>query len=208
MYHYLLHLNTIFRANEMLVFRAHANREGGGRYYIHGGSGWLCSRAFVDLSVKRELSMVKLQKWARYHQHDTAESIVVRALFPQPESWDEMGFAGYACTNCGDDPIKDRKWDTLQECPDDRVVVRVADLISIHTASLQESTIEFIRSIPFATQDVMLARDITPQRQFICRRNSKTRVWDPMKRTIVFLKMADVPTPLIDYDQLPDDNQD
>jgi hypothetical protein len=208
LYHHLLYLNTVFDPNETIVFRAHANREGGGRYYIHGGSGWLCSRAFVETHVRRELSMVKLLKWARYHQQDTAESIIVRAMFPQPELWDEMGISGYACTNCGDAAIRQHRWDALPVCPEDRIVVQIADLFAIHTASVQEPVIDFIRSIPFATKDVMLARDIGSQRQSICRRGSNTSVWNPKKRSLSFLTAKQVPNPLLDYEKLLDENSD
>jgi hypothetical protein len=206
LYHHLLYLNTVYDPKEAIVFRAHANREGGGRYYIHGGSGWLCSRAFVDTHVRRELSMVKLLKWARYHQDDTAESIIVRAMFPQPELWDEMGISGYACANCGDAAIRQHQWDALPICPDDRTVVQVADLFAIHTATVQEPIIEFIRSIPFATKDVMLARDIDSQRQSICRRGLNTSVWNPKKRNLSFLTAKDVRNPLLDYEKLDDEN--
>jgi hypothetical protein len=205
-YHHLLHLSAVYDGRETIVFRAHANLEGLGKYYIHGGAGWLCSRAYVEAHVRRALSIATLAKWARYHQQDTAESIVVRAMFPHPEAWDEMGIEGYPCANCNAEAIAAGRWDMIPHCPDNTVAVRVSDLFAIHTAGLKEPAIAFIRAIPLAPPDVMLAGKTRSQTHTICRRGPRTLVWDPKRRPLAFLRDEDLPEPLIDYDTLPDDN--
>jgi hypothetical protein len=205
-YHRLVQLNRIYNGMETMVFRAHANPEKMRRFYIHGGSGWLCSRAFLDMHVKLDLRLVSLLKWARYHQQDTAQSIIVRLVFHHPEMWDEMGMQGYACDQCQTSLIQRGQWDSLRKCPDNMVAVRVRDLWALHTASVQEGFLKFIQAIPHAPPDVMLMRDPGPQRSFPCRKGPKTIVWDPNRRNLAFVKMEDLPDPFINFATLPNDN--
>jgi hypothetical protein len=127
-------------------------------------------------------------------------------MFPYPDLWDEMGFSGYECANCGEHVVKERQWADLPLCPGDGFCVRVRDLFAIHTKSLEDGIMSFIRGIPEAPSEVMLARDLKNQRHLVCRRGAKTRVWDFTRRTLAFLKNEDLPDTLINYATLPDDN--
>jgi hypothetical protein len=205
LYRYLLLLNSVYNPREMIVFRAHANREGGGQYYIHGGSGWLVSRAYVETIVRRGLSIVRLLNFSRYRQQDTAESIIVRHMFPAPELWDEMGFAGYECQNCEEDVVGERWWAELPLCPSD-VCIRVRDLFAIHTKSQALAILDFIRAIPSAPDEVMLARDVEAQRHIVCKQAPNTRVWNVTRRAWTFLRDNDLPEALIDFSTIEDED--
>jgi hypothetical protein len=206
LYRFLVHLNGVYDGMEMIVFRAHANPEMMGKYYVHGGSGWLCSRAFVDVHVRLELSLVSLLKWARYHQQDTAESIIVNRMFASAEMWDDMGMQGYTCDDCGSWMIRKGRWRALRICPADRVVVRLKDLWALHTTSVRGGVMKLIKAIPFAPAEVMLARNMELQRSFPCRQGAKTIVWNYTGRPLAFLKIGDLPVPFINFTTLPDDN--
>jgi hypothetical protein len=66
------------------------------------------SGTFPIPSIPGELSIGKLLKCERYDEEGAAESIIVRAMFPQAELCDETGISGYGCTNCGDAAIHER----------------------------------------------------------------------------------------------------
>jgi hypothetical protein len=206
LYQYIMHLNSIYQPHEHIVFRAHANPERFVNWYIHGGSGWLMSRACVDLHVKLELSLEKLLPGARYHQQDTAESIIVRALFPHASLWDEMGFEGFACGNCDNWAFNGWKWESLNECPANVVAIRVSGLWAFHTASLQDRALQFVKRLSSAPEDIMMMRDNGAQRMVLCRKGPKTIVWNYTRRNLAFLTKDDVPQPLIDYKTLHNDN--
>jgi hypothetical protein len=205
-YHSTTMLNGQFNPREDVVFRAHANFEKLRKWYIHGGSGWLMSRAAVDLHVQQELTLVKLLPWARYHQQDTGQSIIVRQLFPDPDTWDEWGFQGFQYNNCNSTQVKNRDWVSLPECPASEVAVKLKDLMSLHTASLTEPVVTMIKAIPFAPTDTVLSRNNVMQRSRLCRNAPTTKIWDPADRKMVVLKLRDVPKPLFDYQNLPNDN--
>jgi hypothetical protein len=205
-YHYVMHLNRTYDGMETIVFRGHANPEAGGVIYIHGGCGWLCSRAFVDAHIKLNLTLVSLLKWARYHQQDTAQSIIVRLMFHDPEMWDEMGMQGYPCPQCRAPLIENGNWQSLPMCPDNQVVVRVRDLWALHTTSVHWGFIAFIRAIQYAPPELMLGRDPKAQRNFPCRQGPTSIIWNSTRRTLYFLKIDDLPVPLFSFETLHNDN--
>jgi hypothetical protein len=194
LYHYVLRLNTQYNPEEHIVFRAHANPERLKNWYIHGGGGWLSSRAFVDVHAHKDLSLKVLLPWARYHQQDTAESIVVRHLFPHPVLWDEYGIQGFACDNCHEENVRQGKWKDLERCPAGNAV-RISEIWAMHTAGLQ-------------AEDVLLYRDNLPQRGKICIKQPKSIVWNAGRRALGYVTIDDLPNPFIDYERLKDDNID
>jgi hypothetical protein len=208
MYRYLLMLGAVYRPREHIVIRAHANPERLRNWFLHGGSGWLASRAYVDAHVKLGLSMEKLLPWARYHQQDTAESIVVRHMFPHPALWDEMAFEGFACSNCGDAAVARRQWDRLPECPPGQLGIPVRELWAVHTASVQDAVIQMLTAAAAAPPSVLMIRMNVQQRSMVCKAHQKSIIWDSQRRPRTFLLLADLPDPLIDYKTLPDDNSE
>jgi hypothetical protein len=207
MYHYILMLLDTYDPRVHIVFRAHANPERLRNWYVHGGSGWLSSRAFIYAHVRLELSLTKLLPWARYHQQDTAQSIIVRHMYPHPVLWDEMGMEGFACTNCGTRPVVQGIWDELPECPPRQQGVRLTDLWAIHTASLQGDTMAMLNAAKAAPATVLLVRNNIDQRIFVCRAHPDSLIWNPRTRPLAFLVLGDLPKPLYDYALLPDDNR-
>jgi hypothetical protein len=208
LYHYILMLNSIYRPREHIVFRAHANPERLKNWFLHGGCGWLASRAYLVAHGRLELSMVKLLRWARYHQQDTAESIIVRHMFAHPVLWDEMGLEGFLCENCGLQEIHTGKWDQLPECPAGKVGIPLRDLFAVHTASLDDGMIKMLALAGSAPSNVLMIRQNLPQRSTVCKAHLKSIIWDAERRPRTFLVLEDLPNPLIDYDSLPDDNSE
>jgi hypothetical protein len=207
LYRYLNMLNTQFEPREEIVIRAHANNEGRLNWYIHGGCGWLMSRAAVSVHLSLNLSLVRLLPWARYHQQDTAESIIVRKLFGHQSLWDDCGFQGYKCSNCESAEVRARKWDALPKCSDDEVAVHLSDLMALHTVSVTSPVLALIKTISVAPDNVLLSRNVPDQRSYICRRTPTTRVWNTSRRNLAYRRLEDLPRPFINYGNLHDDNR-
>jgi hypothetical protein len=208
LYRYILLQNSFYRPREHIVFRAHANPEQLRNWFIHGGSGWLSSRAYVEAHVKLNLSMVRVLPWARYHQQDTGESIIVRHMYQHSVLWDEMGIEGFACNNCGEEPIVTGKWAPLPPCPERQLGVRVSDIWAVHTVSVQEGVMKMLHVAGSAPPDVLMVRLNLDQRSVVCQAHATSIIWDASRRPRTFLLLSDLPDPLIDYQTLPDDNSD
>jgi hypothetical protein len=84
----------------------------------------------------------------------------------------------------------------------------VRDLFAIHTKSQAVAILDFIRAIPSAPDEVMLARNVEAQRQIVCKQAPNTRVWNVTRRTLTFLGNSDLPETLIDFATIKDDNID
>jgi hypothetical protein len=208
-YHYLLRLNTIFRPNKHIVLKAHANMERLVRHYIHGGSGWLVSRAYAEYHVSHDVSLPKLFPKSRYHQEDTSQSIIARHLFPRPELWDEPTIVGFQCDQCSDPRITQQRWEALDNCPTDRPAVRLSDLMVLHTCSYLGGINDLLLIIYRAPTWVMLYCNVLAQRSLVCKANNETKIFDPNgPRENVLLESKDVPNPLINFETLHDDNTD
>jgi hypothetical protein len=205
LYHYILRLNSQYHPRTHIVFRAHANPERLKNWYIHGGSGWIASRAFVEAHVGLGLSLEKLLPWSRYHQHDTAESIVVRHIYVHAVLWDEWGIQGFACANCGESGVRRAKWDSLGACPDG-AAVRVNQIWAMHTASLQGLAMRLLQVMSGAPDEVLLVRENVQQRARICKKQPKNTVWDAARRALAYVALEDLPNPLINYGTLQNDN--
>jgi hypothetical protein len=78
-------LSQRFNPKKHIIVRAHANAEfEGEKYYIHGGSGWLMSRAYLEWHVSHNVSLALLIRWSKYHQDDTAQSMILNRIFSKP----------------------------------------------------------------------------------------------------------------------------
>jgi hypothetical protein len=204
-YRYVIRLNTQYRPEQHIVFRAHANPEKLKNWYVHGGGGWLSSRAFIDAHIQKNLSLTRLLPWARYHQQDTAESIVVRHLFIHPVLWDEYEIEGFACDNCKGVDVQRGNWAALTQCPDG-IGVRIRDIWAMHTAGLQDNLIRLVDNKKNAPDDVLLFRDNMPQRGMICLKQPKSILWNADRRALAYMTIEDLPNSIIDYETLKDDN--
>jgi hypothetical protein len=206
-YHYLIRLNAVLDPSRHIVMRGHANQEGLKRHYFHGGCGWLLSRGYIQYHVSHGISLEKLNPKSRYHQDDTSQSIIARKIFPKAEYWNEPATNGFQCDQCDDPIVKQQMWERLPDCPNERIAVRVTDLISLHTVSYTSGINTLIRVMSRAPPWVVLYSMVMEQRAIVCRATSDTKIFDPLgPRENVLLEEKDLPNPLINYETLPDEN--
>jgi hypothetical protein len=207
LYHYILKLNKMYDPMKHLVFRTHANPERAGKFYAHGGCGWLVSNAYVKYHVTNDVSLIKLLPYSRYRQDDTAQSIIIRHMFPKVGLWDEPTIMGYTCLTCNQFAFTN--WSLLPVCPSDKYGIRISDLMVLHGCSGSAGIQRLIRAIPTAPVGIMIYRDQTTQRALLCRDAFLAQMYTfGNARDELLVEGKDLPHPLIDYTTLHDDHLD
>jgi hypothetical protein len=169
------------------------------------------SWAYVHYHVNHDdLSLVRLLPFAHYKQDDTAETLIVRRMYPKPAFWNEPTMIGYSCANCESVFFQNgrlNKGKFIPRCPPDQHGVRVSDLMIIHGWGGSMGIRRLINAIPSAPSDLMLYRHPPKRMFFICRNASLTQMYIPGNiRDEFMLEAKDLPTPLIDYSTLRDDD--
>jgi hypothetical protein len=151
--------------------------------------------------------LTRLGDVSKYHQDDTAESIIVRKMFPHEKFWDEPTIRGFQCDDCDQPPVKEQRWDDLPLCPRRPIGVRLHDLMVLHTFGFQGGIPELLRVMNEAPDWVYIYDDIMPQQIRLCQRGNLTRIFDPLApREELMLLPEDIPDPLIKFDWLRNDN--
>jgi hypothetical protein len=176
LYLYVRRLTQVFDPFGDLVVRAHANFERGIRAYVHGGAGWLVSRAYIAHHTSTDRRLVELSRTSRYRQDDTAQTVFLDTIYRKPAEWDEMLLNGFSCANCDD-------WREFPACPLFRISAPVRDIIAVHTFGASTDGMKIVEIMQRKFKDVMFWRDNERQEISICRR----KVWgfpsyDPRRR--------------------------
>jgi hypothetical protein len=176
-YAWLVRLNGVYGAEEQIIFRAHANFEHEIQYYIHGGTGWLMSRGYLQFHRSQNLSLISLLSQSKYRQDDTAQSIIVRKLFTKPILWDEMLLNGFKCINCG-------QTEKVRRCPVLKVCARVGELIAVHKFGNADVGLALAALVDTAPSELMFYRDNPNQAIHLCSRRRNFLVHQPNTRSV------------------------
>ena len=181
---YVKELSKVYDPFRHLVLIGHANHERLVQFYLHGGSGWIISRALIEYQQRHNLSLIQLLKNSRYQQDDTAQTIIVRHLFEKPKFWDEMLISGF--------DYVDGNWDILPQCPPLEVCAPVNKIIAQHTFGHREEMKKLVEKIKNASYDGMFYRDDEKQKIHLCRKTFTTSLWEVSYDKTPRIKESDV----------------
>ncbi|OHT10371.1 hypothetical protein TRFO_20427 [Tritrichomonas foetus] len=173
---YLNNLMEIHNPMTDIVVKGHANFEGKEKklYFLHGGSGWLTSNAYLRFAMKNNINLKDLQPYSRYRQPDTSQSIVLRKLYNDTSDWDEYHIQGFHCRHCETKKTLNNNWKTVPECEEGRKYGRLNDIISFHTISLNEDNLKLAENIKNAPPDILYHRIDRTQEMTICRKTKES----------------------------------
>ena len=169
LYDYVRQLSRVYDPFQHLVLIGHANHEKLRNYYLHGGSGWLMSRAMIEYQRRHNLSLITLLRNSRYQQDDTAQTIIVRHIFKSTKYWDEMLISGFV--------YLDDIWDDLPPCPALTVCARVNQIFAQHTFGHSETMKKLVDKITNASDNIMFYRDDPNQAIHLCKQTLTTQQW-------------------------------
>jgi hypothetical protein len=175
LYSYVMGMSAVYDPSSHIVVKAHANFERGIRAYVHGGGGWLVSRAYVSYHVGQNHSLPSFAMESRYGQDDTAQTVVLDRLYRKAADWDEMLISGFRCANCGGEK--------LPVCPVLRVCARVSEVLAVHSFGASREGMRIAEIADRGDGGVMFWRDDDRQEIVICRRRWwSRRPYDPWKK--------------------------
>lgn len=196
LYRYLLDLEKYYDPMKHMVFISHANRERF-NFYVHGGAGWLMSRAFVDYQLNHNLSLRALLQYSHYYQDDTAQSIIVRSVFPYVRNWDEMEINGFQCSKNDIEVLVKKNWNTLPRCPISVESTKLNNIIAQHMFGGEMEILAL--SISSAPDNIGFYRDSPNQTIKLCRLGlfGRRRVSKPGQRP--WITATTLPEPLINW---------
>lgn len=199
--------NYKYNPLEDLVVLGHANHEHMTRYFLHGGVGWLMSRAMLQYQINNDISLTRLFPYSKYQQDDTSESIITRALYERAGYWDEMLLSGFECETCKTEAYKKREWDKLPLCQPGIIGARVRDIIGQHTFGNRDTMLDFGHTIRTTPENILFYRVPMEQKIYLCREIPNQRMWGEGMRRRVHIRAEDVKEPLINWKTLTPDPQ-
>lgn len=128
---WLNYLDRVYDPLKHILFRSVINIAPDGCGYLHGGTGWLMSRAFLEFHVRRT-SLAAIFRESLRQQDDTAESMIIYKMYGNNHwIWNSLNFMGCRCTNCDllSDPIDLRKFPRCNT----RELSKLRDVVVFHT---------------------------------------------------------------------------
>jgi hypothetical protein len=152
----------------------------------------LLSRALVDVHVSGDFTLEKLKQ----KTPEAAQSMVIREIFRHDSVWDDLGFAGFPCSNC-DEAAKSR--DDLGQCANEHTVVRLQDLITVNASKFDRIGQGLIKVIGEGVDSIGAYRDNELRFITLCSIRQNTHIWDPRQRNLAFVKAQDLPKPLFPH---------
>jgi len=82
---------SLYNPKRHIIFKSMKNNWYG-TIYLHGGVGWLMSRAFVEYLVSNSVSISEISKVSLYGQDDTAQTQIVNYIYKDIEKWHDPHF--------------------------------------------------------------------------------------------------------------------
>jgi hypothetical protein len=133
-------LNQVYDPERELVFRGFLNDEywdTDGDLWLGGGSGWLMSRPFVELHRLYEYSFQANYLGHTYGQDDSAETMIIQMVLPDPLNWGDPLWSE-ACTTCNGSSWKAGDFSGIPTCPR-RPTIPMNAIVSFHPRSRKEA---------------------------------------------------------------------
>lgn len=151
LYTYITNLNQIVDPKRHLVVKAHINSKHLPDYLIHGGTGWLQSRAMTEYLFKNHMNILSLFTKSYILQDDTTQSLINYLVFDRNFDYHEPN---YLCQRFHPDfqPFfENYDFSSVPECPSNYLVSKIKKVISIHlfgTDSLMRTFANNLEKLP------------------------------------------------------------
>ena len=123
-------LNKFYQPQKHVVFRGCQNFFVKGKWYLGGGSGWLSSRAMIQLHEIQDYSFTKYFSSSFNQQDDTTETIIVEKVFQDLDQWRDPRYIEVCC-NCDGKKFIQKDFSSIKICPLDDVY-KLKDIVSFH----------------------------------------------------------------------------
>ena len=132
LYTYITNLNTFIDPKKNLVVKAHVNSKHLPDYLIHGGTGWLQSRAMTEYLFKNHLNILSLFTKSYILQDDTTQSLINYLVFDRHFDYHETCYLCQRFTKEFEPCFENYNFSTVPECPSNYLVADIKSVISVH----------------------------------------------------------------------------
>ena len=126
----ILKLNQFYDPERHVVFRGCQNFIRPKTWFLGGGSGWLSSRAMIELHENTDYSFLKYFEASYHKQDDTTETIIIQKVFNDFDQWNDPRWIEHCC-NCDGFKFSHNDFSSIGECPLNDVY-QLKETVSFH----------------------------------------------------------------------------
>jgi len=164
----LYHMESFSNPYKHIIFKGQKNIVFDNQKFLTGGTGWLFSRGYLEKHMKTGLSLAKFHNLALFKQDDTAQTMILNQILSRKLTWDCIHMAGFRIMDNQAKILKSKKFQELSICPADFDVIRVADVVSLHTFGHREEYIVYGQLIKHSPKNLCLFRTYHPETNNYC----------------------------------------
>lgn len=125
-------LRLIYDPKKHIIFKGYANNLNN-RIFLGGGTGWLMSRAMVEIHTIHDYSWPYNFHFSHRHQDDTTETIILKKVgFKSMKVWNDPRWAENICNSDNPADFLNGNFSSLKKCPTDVKLTPIKDMISMH----------------------------------------------------------------------------
>ena len=178
----ILELNEYYDPAKHVVFRGCMNFVFSS-WYLGGGSGWLASRAMIELHEFPKYRFLDHFGSSFLRQDDTTETIIVKMVFDDFEQWSDPRWIEHCC-NCNGYKFIKYDFSSIKQCPVEDVY-KMKNLISFHPRHEMKNE-RMIELFDFMPDNLYYFKSIRSDCTYVCFINETSIVGNKTKSS--FLK--------------------